>query len=268
MTYQPNPGYQQQGPHGFPPPSVGGPGQVPHPAGPQWPAPSPPSPPGRRRPALLIGIVAAILVAAGVLTVVLTAGGGSTSRLAAAPGNSPAAPPIAGSGAPDPSASAPGTSRPLPPPTPTGRPYENDDPQVGDCADLTRRPTGIIIYQADCADPAATLILDSVHPENEKCPGKGFFGLKSLSKQLMCFTYNFKVGDCVDMQIPRRAACADPTAPTGGKPVVTVADIRLGQQDGTGCANPALFLQVGKANERGIACLVDESTNTTSKPSR
>jgi hypothetical protein len=218
----------------------------------------------------LIGIVVAVLVAAaGVVTVVLATSGGTTSRLAAASGRSSAAPPTSGSGAANPGGNAADNSRPLPPPTPTGRPYDNDDPRVGDCADLARRPTGVIIYHADCADPAATLILDSVHPDNEKCPGKGFFGLKSLSKQLMCFTYNFTVGDCVDMQIPRRAACADPTAPTGGKPVVTVADIRLGQQDGTGCANPALFLQVGKANERGIACLVDDAKkNTTSEPSR
>jgi hypothetical protein len=217
----------------------------------------------------LIGIVVAVLVAGGVLTVVLTTSGGTTSRLTAAPGSSRAAPPTADSDAPDPSGSAPGSARPLPPPTPTGRPYENDDPQIGDCADLARRPTGVVIYQADCADPAATLILESIHPENEKCPGKGFFGLKSLSMQGMCFTYNFRVGDCVDMQIPRRAACADPAAPTGGKPVVTVADIRLGQQDGAGCANPALFLQVGKDNERGVACLVDDAKqNTTSAPSR
>lgn len=62
----------------------------------------------------------------------------------------------------------------------------------------------------------------------------------------MCFTYAFQVGDCVDMQIPRRAACADPAAPGDGKPVVTVAEIRLGQRDGAGCPNPELFLQAEK----------------------
>jgi hypothetical protein len=219
---------------------------------------------------MLIAILLAIVVAAvGVVTLVLTTSGGNGSQLVAAPGSSAAETPTAGSGAPGPSGSAP-SSRPLPPPSPTGRLYENDDPQVGQCADLSRSPTGVSIYEADCADPAATLILESVLPETQKCPGTGYFGLKSLSKQRMCFTYNFQAGDCVDMQIPRRVACADPAAPGGGKPVVTVAEIRLGQRDGAGCRNPETFLQAGKDNERGVACLVPGSKQNTppSQPSR
>lgn len=269
MNYQPpNTGHQQQPPYGYAPPSAGGPGQLPHPAGPPWPAAPPPPPSRRRHRALLIAVVAAVVVGAGVLAIVLTTGGGSNSQLIAAPGSSPVAAPTAASDAPNPSGTTPNGSRPLPPPTPTGEPYDNDDPQVGDCADLARRPTGIIIYHATCDDPAATLVLESILPENEKCPGKGFFGLKTLSKKAMCFTYNVKVGECVDMQIPRRAACADPAAPTGGKPVVTVADIRRGQQDGTGCADPTFILQVGKGNDRGVACLADSKQNTPPKPSR
>lgn len=182
MTHQPNMGYQQQPPHGFPPLPAGGPGQVPYPAGVPWPAPPPPAPASRRRPALLIAILlAVVVVAGGVVTLVLATSGGNGSLLAG-PGGSEAQTPTAGSGAPDPSGSAPSSGRPLPPPSPTGRLYEDDDPQVGQCVDLSRSPTGVSIYEADCADPAATLILESVLPETEKCPGTGYFGLKSLSK--------------------------------------------------------------------------------------
>lgn len=262
MTYHPGRGYPQQPTHANPPAATG-PVQGPH-----WPVPQPPTPPGRR-PGLLIAIGIAVLVAATVLTVVYTTSGSDGSWHTATPGNSNARTPTAASSVHDPTTTAASTGRPPPPPTPTGKPYDNDDPQIGDCADLARQPTGIIIYQADCNDPAATLILDSVHPENKKCPAKGYFGLNSLSNQQMCFTYNLTVGDCVDIQIPRRTACDDPASPAGGNPTVTVADIQLGQHDGTGCANPALFLQVGKDSQRGTACLVTNLPGkTTPEPSR
>lgn len=265
MTYQPNPGYQQQPSHPFPP--TGGPAPGPHPSGPHWTAPPPP--PRRPRPVLLIAIIVAVLVAAGVVTLVLTTSGGTTSRLTNGAGGSLADSSVAASATADPTSGGPNSSRALPPPTPTGQPYKNDDPQPGDCVDLSRSPTGVSIYHADCDDPAATLILESVLPQSEKCPAKGYFGLNSLSKQRMCFTYNFAVGDCIDMDIPRRTACAATTAPAAPKPIVTVADIRLGQQDGAGCANPALFLQVGKDDQRGTACLVaDLPPNPTAPPSR
>jgi hypothetical protein len=271
VTYQPDWGGQYRLPSGGPPrPPASGPDWTLHSAAPQWttPAPSPLHQLSRKRRAMVIIMMVVLVAAAGVLTLVSTVGRGSSTWVVGDHSSSPVAAPSAASTSSLPGGASPGNARRLPPPTPTGAPYEDDDPAVGDCVDVARRPTGVVIYQAACGDPAATLILDSVQSDN--CPSKGFFGLDSLSKQVLCFTYAFKTGDCVDLEIPRRVACIDQTSPNGGTPLVTVDDIRLGQQDGNGCVDPELFLQVGKEKDRGIACLKSGShrQTTTTAPSR
>lgn len=210
----------------------------------------------------MLVVLAVVLLAAGVTAIVLTAGGGgrSTALTGSGPATTTAAapsaplPPVPGeSRPPTPGGGDSGSGRPLPPPTPTGEAYDNDDPPVGGCVDIAPEQDGVTIFHADCGDPAASLILDNV--QTEKCLASGFYGLRSLSNKVLCFTYNIQVGDCVDLDIPRRAACTDTTGPSGPKPLVKVTEMHPGQQDGTTCANPKLFLQVGKDTSRGIACL-------------
>jgi hypothetical protein len=259
MSYHHDQGYHQNpqpGPQ--PPPPADGARWGPQPYGPNWNDQQSP----RRRMVLIVTLISVVVAAVVVTTVLLTNGGGNSSWRAGTPLAVPV--PTESSSAGEPSDGPAADARPLPPPTPTGEPYQGDDPAIGACVDVARKPTGVSIYPADCGDPGATLILDSV--QTEKCPAKGFFGLNSLSRKVLCFTYNFQVGDCIDMAVPRRASCD--VAPNG-KPRLVVADIRAGQQDGTGCSTPTLFLQVGKQDERGVACLgFAASPSGPAQPSR
>ena len=284
MTYGPGPGASNPYPppqptYGPPPPHGQGQGWGPPPPEPpsgHWVASSPPPPsgPGRpRRLGLWVAIGVVVLVAAVILTVVLTSNGDKHTALVGGHELSTAPGPASVSVTqPQPTAgNAPGKSggaaRPLPPPTPTGKPYADSDPAVGACADLSRKPTGISIFEADCSDPAAMLILESVQPKNGDCPGKGYFGLDALSDQLLCFTYNLATGDCIDMSIPRRTSCDDITGPAPAPtPKRTVVDVRVGQRDGTGCPHPELYFQIGKSDQRGVACLESMAGNASSAP--
>jgi hypothetical protein len=221
-------------------------------------------------------VIAAVVIAGVITTVVLTSGNDNASAWqgGSGPSGAPGPAPTSATGPqPSPSTSAGGSAggaRPLPPPTPTGKLYQDEDPQVGACADLSRKPTGVSIYQADCGDPTAMLILESVQPDGSKCPAKGYFGLDSLSHQLLCFTYNVTTGDCIDMAVPRHTSCDDTAGAAPGPPKTKVVDVHVGQRDGAGCPNPNLFYQVGKGDQRGVACLASAAGNgsPTSPPSR
>lgn len=273
MTYGPSSGQPHsnqprpplpQGPPPRPPgtgPMWGPPPPGPPPPGQQWgaPPPMPPAPRRNRRTRVIAVIGGAVLLVGVIVTVVLlaTSGGDSTSALSGGTGPSSDVAPTSAGPQPSPSGAnggPAGGSRPLPPPTPTGQPYKNEDPQIGACADLSRNPKGVSIYQADCADPAATLILESVQPQGGECPADGYFGLDALSDKLLCFTYNFAKDDCIDVIIPRRTSCEDASGSENGPPKAKILDVRLGQRDGTGCPNPNVFFQVGKGEQRGVAC--------------
>jgi hypothetical protein len=201
------------------------------------------------------------LVLGGVITVILLTAGGGESRLT--PAGSPVSIPSAPTGEPTAKGSGGGpqgnSSRPLPPATPTGKSYD-DEPAVGDCIDIARGANGLVLYQADCADPAASLILDNTQPQGQKCQDKGYWGLRGFSGQILCFTYNVAQGDCVDLDIPRRAPCT-PTPANGPKGKITITEIHPGGQDGTTCASPTQFLRVGKGAQRGIACYTPTTTS-------
>lgn len=260
MTYGPGSERPQHYPPGGQQPP-GGPGWgPPPPSGPQWTGPPPPpqGPPRKRPSTPLILILVGVLALGGVITAILLASGGGESRLA--PTGSPVSTTSAatestttGSGG----SPQGGGSRPLPPPTPTGKSY-SDEPAVGACVDIARGATGLVLYQADCADPAASLILDNKQPQ--KCQGTGFWGLRGFSGQAMCFTYNVSAGECVDLDLPRRAPCTA-TPANGPKGKITITEIHHGEQDGTQCASPTQFLQVGKGEERGIACYTPTITS-------
>lgn len=271
MTY----GQGSEVPQHLPHPRQQPPGWGPPPSGPQWtgPPPPPPPPPGpqrKRPPTPLILIVVGALVLAGVITVILLSARGGDSRLtpATSPLSAPSTPVESTKDSPGGGGSE-GGARPLPPPTPTGTAYQ-DEPDVGACVDIARGANGTVLYQADCTGPAASLILDNKQPQGQKCQGLGFFGLRGFSGQIMCFTYKVAVGDCVDMDIPRRAACT-PTPANGPKGKVTITEIHRGARDGTPCGAP-LFLEVGNGDDRGVACFTPISTGSagsaTPTPSR
>lgn len=278
MTYGPGPGtgHPHQQPYQGPPYQQGPPPPQPVPLAPNGSVWTPPQPPGpgwtgppaprrNRRAALIAALIAAVVIAGVVITVVLTSGNDNATAWSSGTGTS-GAPGPAPTSATGPQPSSSDGARPLPPPTPTGKLYKDEDPQVGACADLSRKPTGVSIYQADCADPAAMLILESVLPSDGKCPGKGYFGLDSLSNQLLCFTYNVGTGDCIDMAIPRRTSCDDTPGAAPGPPKTKVVDVHLGQRDGAGCPNPNLFYQVGKDDQRAVACLAPATGNGSPPP--
>lgn len=222
---------------------------------------------GRREPWLWI-IIAVLAAAVITLLIVVLTDDGSSSQL----GGPPADVTAPASGHPpstqDTRTTSPGATSSASAPGPTGQEYRPDEqPAVGDCVDTSRNSRGnIVLNRANCADPPTPLVLDSI--QEQRCPENGYSSIRG-STGVMCFTWNVRSGDCVDLFGPRKAPCSATSSPSGRGGTITITQVKPGSRDGTGCPDPNRFLQAGAGPDRGIACFMPTSmvsNNTTVPP--
>ena len=227
----------------------------------------PPPPPRNRTGAILIVIIIVGLVVGAVTTAVLVtrnrdsapanATAQSTERVAVTP---PAQP------RPSEPASGPsGTGRiPSSAGAPTGTAYGHDQPAVGACVDTARNSSGVLLYRADCDDPNTPLVLDRIVAAAEKCEPHGYASIRGFDGNVMCFAWNARQGDCLELEGPRKAPCSAGSPPNYG--TVTVTALHTGGTDGTNCTDPNRWLQAGHGPTRGVACFMPTAMVGTERP--
>lgn len=195
----------------------------------------------RRRMTIAIFVVIGLLIA---LLAVVLAEIGSSSRLVGANLGISTRPPT-----PPPSTQDNGPERPSAQSAlatgPTDEVYRGDEqPAVYACVDTSLHQRGdIVLHRAQCADPHTPLILDNI--QARRCTEHGYSSIRGSSGDVLCFTWNVRTGDCVDLYGPRKAPCSPTSTPSGRGGTITITEVKPGGRDGTGCPDPNRFLQAG-----------------------
>ncbi len=232
------------------------------------PPPLPPPQRPKRSPIVFVVIVAIAVAIAVIITIVLAH---DSDPAASSAGVRPASP--AASTTPTqlrPARPSDGGSAPARPPAsvgelPTGVEYSDEQqPTPGECVDAGRTDKGVVLYRADCNDPTTPLVLDRTLIASQKCEPHGYYSIRGFDEQVMCFTWQVREGDCLDLNGPGKAPCKGGGPPDYG--TVTVTGVHVDGTDGTGCPDPNRWLQAGHGPTRGVACFMPTGQTESGAP--